>query len=145
VGATFAIRHYGQLLVLDVVRGFMSDPNMPPGWLKVLADERLRPALALIHEQPAQGWSLEDLARAAAMSRSSFAQRFRAVAGMPPLAYLINWRMARAQHELRSGDARVGALASTLGYASESAFSSAFKREVGESPLAYRTRFRQTV
>lgn len=140
IGADFAIRQYGQLLILDVIRGFTQDTEMPAGWLKVLADERLRPALALIHEQPAKSWSLEDLARASSMSRTTFAQRFRDVAGTPPLAYLINWRMLLAQRELRAGDTRVGALAFDLGYSSESAFSAAFKRHVGESPLAYRSR-----
>jgi AraC-like DNA-binding protein len=142
VGADFAIRQYGQLLVLDVVRGFMQDADMPAGWLKVLTDEKLRPALALIHEQPAKSWSLEDLARASSMSRTTFAQRFRDVAGTPPLAYLINWRMLLAQRELRDGDTRVGSLAFDLGYGSESAFSTAFKRHVGESPSAYRSRVR---
>jgi AraC-like DNA-binding protein len=141
-GADFAIRNYGQLLVLEWVRGFMQAEGMPPGWLKVLTDERLRPALALIHEQPAKSWSLDDLARAAAMSRTTFAQRFKEAAGTPPLSYLINWRMLLAQRKLRAGDTRVGALASELGYSSESAFSSAFKRHLGESPLAYRTRVR---
>ncbi len=142
VGADFAIRQYGQLLVLDVVRGFMQDTDMPAGWLKALTDEKLRPALALIHEQPARGWSLEDLARASSMSRTSFAERFRDIAGTSPLAYLINWRMLLAQRELRGGDSRVGPLAFTLGYGSESAFSTAFKRHVGESPSAYRSRVR---
>ncbi|WP_458040852.1 MULTISPECIES: AraC family transcriptional regulator [Bacteria] len=140
VGADFAIRQYGQLLILDIIRGFIQDTDMPAGWLKVLTDERLRPALALIHEQPAQSWSLEDLARASSMSRSTFAKRFRDVAGTPPLAYLINWRMLLAQRELRKRETRIGALAFTLGYSSESAFSSAFKKQLGESPLAYRTR-----
>lgn len=142
IGADFAIRQYGQLLILDVVRGFMQDADMPAGWLKVLADERLRPALDMIHEQPARSWSLEDLARASSMSRTTFAHRFRTVAGTPPLAYLISWRMLLAKRDLRSGDIRVGALALDLGYSSESAFSTAFKRHVGESPLAYRTRAR---
>jgi len=142
IGADFAIRQYGQLLVLDVVRGFMQNADMPAGWLKVLTDERLRPALDMIHEQPARSWGLEDLARASSMSRTTFAERFRAAAGTPPLAYLISWRMLLAQRELRSGDTRVGALARELGYSSESAFSTAFKRHVGEGPLAYRTRMR---
>jgi AraC-like DNA-binding protein len=139
-GSDFAIRQYGQLLVLDVVRGFMHDAEMPAGWLKVLADERLRPALALIHEQPAKAWSLEDLARASSMSRSTFAERFRTAAGTPPLAYLIDWRMLLAQRDLRSPDTRIRPLALQLGYSSESAFSSAFKRHVGESPVSYRSR-----
>lgn len=140
IGADFAVRQYGQLLVLDIIRGFIQDTDMPAGWLKALTDERLRPALALIHEQPAKSWSLEDLARASSMSRSTFAQRFRDTAGTPPLAYLINWRMLLAQRELRTRDTRIGALAFTLGYSSESAFSSAFKKHLGESPLAYRAR-----
>ncbi|MCU1407843.1 MAG: AraC family transcriptional regulator, partial [Glaciihabitans sp.] len=143
VGSDFAIRQYGQLLVLDVVRGFMQDPDMPAGWLKVLTDERLRPALELIHNQPARSWSLEDLARACSMSRTTFAGRFRDVAGTPPLSYLINWRMLVAQRELRSADTRLRPLALELGYLSESAFSTAFKRETGESPLAYRSRVTQ--
>ena len=86
-------------------------------------------------------WRLEELARAAAMSRTSFAERFRTVAGVPPLTYLNRWRMLLAQRALR-GDVRVGSLAFDLGYASESAFSTAFKRVVGESPLRYRYRVR---
>ena len=76
------------------------------------------------------------------MSRTSFAERFRTVAGVPPLTYLHRWRMLLAQRALRDGDARVGSLAFELGYASESAFSTAFKREVGVSPLRYRYRVR---
>ncbi|WP_268921065.1 helix-turn-helix transcriptional regulator [Marisediminicola senii] len=97
-----------------------------------------------MHEQPGRSWSLGDLARASSMSRTTFAQRFRDVAGTPPLAYLINWRMLLAQRELRDSDTRVGALAFTLGYSSESAFSSAFKRHLGESPTSYRLRLRDT-
>jgi AraC-like DNA-binding protein len=142
MGADFAMRQYGQLLVLDVVRGFADDAEMPAGWLKVLADDQLRPALDLIHEGPARTWSLDDLARASSMSRSTFAKRFRDAAGTPPLSYLIAWRMVLARRELRSSTTRVGALAFTLGYSSESAFSTAFTRHVGESPSAFRDRAR---
>jgi AraC-like DNA-binding protein len=76
------------------------------------------------------------------MSRTSFAERFRAVAGVPPLTYLSAWRMQLAQRALRAGDTRVAPLAFELGYTSESAFSNAFKREVGMSPLRYRTSVR---
>lgn len=142
MGSAFAVRHYGQLLLVEVLRAFMEEAELPTGWLKLLADERLRPAVALIHAQPSRPWSLQDLARAAAMSRTAFAERFREVAGMPPRAYLNNWRMLTAQRELRSGDTRIRALALDLGYSSESAFSTAFKRSIGESPLQYRTRVR---
>ncbi|MCC3294293.1 AraC family transcriptional regulator [Arthrobacter sp. zg-Y411] len=142
MGWEFAVRQYGQLLLLDVLRAFVADADLPQGWLKLLADERLRPALAMIHASPSRPWSLQDLARASAMSRTAFAERFREVAGTPPRTYLNNWRMLVAQRELRGGDTRVRALALELGYSSESSFSTAFKRSVGESPLQYRSRVR---
>ncbi|TDD14745.1 AraC family transcriptional regulator [Kribbella turkmenica] len=142
LGSAFAIRQHSQLVLLEIVRAYIHQADLPPGWLRVLSDERLRPALRLMHAEPGRSWGLEELARAATMSRTSFAERFRSVAGVPPLAYLNRWRMLLAQRALRDGDIRVGALAADLGYASESAFSTAFKREVGVSPLRYRHRVR---
>ncbi|MGW3349250.1 cupin domain-containing protein [Nonomuraea rubra] len=141
-GSAFAIRQYGQLLFLAVLRAYLDQVEAPPGWLRVLTDERLRPAVALMHNEPAAPWGLEELARSAAMSRSTFARHFRAAAGMPPLTYLSRYRMLLAQRALRQNDTRIGALAADLGYASEAAFSNAFKRETGESPLRYRHRVR---
>lgn len=144
LGSGFAIRQNGQLLLLEVLRAYLEQEEPPVGWLRLLADEPLGPALRLIHEQPGKPWGLVELARAAGMSRTSFAERFRAVAGTPPLTYLSRWRMLLAQRALRDPDVRVGALAAELGYSSESAFSNAFKREVGESPLHFRRRTRAT-
>jgi AraC-like DNA-binding protein len=145
IGSAFAIRQHGQLLLLEVLRAYVDQAALPPGWLRVLTDERLRPAVGLMHASPGKPWGLEELARAASMSRTTFAERFRTVAGVPPLAYLNRWRMLLAQRALRDADMRIGSLAYELGYASESAFSTAFKREVGESPLRYRTRVRAEV
>ncbi|MBZ2194700.1 AraC family transcriptional regulator [Occultella gossypii] len=138
VGAEFAIRQHVQLLVLEMVRAHVEQADLPPGWLRVVTDERLRPAVAMMHADPGEPWSLADLAAAAAMSRTSFAEHFRTVAGVPPLTYLARWRMLLAQRALRDDEVRVGALAARLGYSSESAFSTAFKRHVGLSPLRYR-------
>lgn len=143
IGSAFAIRQHGQLLLLDMLRAYVDQAELPPGWLRALTDERLHPALGLMHAEPAKRWRLEELALASAMSRTSFATHFRTVAGVPPLTYLNRWRMLLAQRALRDRDDRVGSLASILGYASESAFSTAFKREVGESPLRYRHRVRE--
>lgn len=142
MGSAFAIRQHCQLLLLEVLRVYVDQTELPPGWLRLLTDERLRPALRLMHAEPGKPWGLEKLARAAAMSRTSFAERFRTVSGVPPLTYLNRWRMLLAQRALRDSDVRVGSLAVELGYASESAFSTAFKREVGESPLRFRHRMR---
>jgi AraC-like DNA-binding protein len=138
-GSAFAIRQYGQLLLLEMLRAYLDQAELPPGWLRVLTDERLRPAVSLMHAEPGRPWGLVELARSANMSRSSFAERFRQVAGVPPLTYLNTWRMLLAQRALRDGDVRIGPLAAELGYASESSFSTAFKREVGVSPLRFRT------
>jgi AraC-like DNA-binding protein len=142
LGSAFAIRQHSQLVLLEVLRAYIDQAELPPGWLRLLTDERLRPALRLMHAEPGKSWGLEELARAAVMSRTSFAERFRTVAGVPPLTYLNRWRMLLAQRALRDDDVSVGSLAFDLGYASESAFSNAFKREVGESPLRYRHRVR---
>jgi AraC-like DNA-binding protein len=138
LGSAFAMRQNGQLLLLEVLRAYLEQEEPPVGWLRLLADEPLAPALRLMHGEPGRPWGLVDLARAAGMSRTSFAERFRGVAGTPPLAYLSRWRMLLAQRALRDPDARVGAIAADLGYGSDSAFSTAFKREMGMSPLQYR-------
>lgn len=138
IGAGFAIRQHAQLLLLDVLRAWLDQAEPAPGWLRLAADTRLRPAVALLHSDPGRTWRLTELARAAAMSRTTFTERFRAVAGVPPLTYLVQRRMLLAQQALRHEDTPVGALATRLGYASAAAFSTAFTREVGQSPQRYR-------
>jgi AraC-like DNA-binding protein len=130
-----------QLLFVHVLRDYV-DTGAAAGWLKAIGDRRLAAAMGLMHAQPARDWRLVDLAKAAGMSRSSFAERFKAEAGMAPRAYLTFWRMRLAERALRDGAPSLAALASSLGYASESAFSSAFKRAIGLSPAHYRTRAR---
>ncbi|MDX3578882.1 AraC family transcriptional regulator [Streptomyces sp. FL07-04A] len=144
-GSAFAVQQHAQIFLLELLRSYVDQSALPSSWLRLLVDERLRPALDLLHGCPGRPWGLEELARAAAMSRTTFAERFRQAAGVPPLTYLGRWRMLLAQRALRDGDAGVAALAEALGYGSESAFSTAFKRVVGESPLRYRARVRQNV
>ncbi|MFI9646459.1 AraC family transcriptional regulator [Streptomyces sp. NPDC052040] len=138
-GSGFAADQIAQLLFLQVLRVCLVDAGtLPAGWLRALADERLAPALRLMHGEPSRPWRLEELARAAAMSRTAFAVRFKEAAGVPPLTYLLNWRMSLATRALRADDTPVAALARSLGYTSESAFSNAFKRTVGIAPKRYR-------
>ncbi|QIY61008.1 AraC family transcriptional regulator [Streptomyces sp. RPA4-2] len=138
-GADFAADQLAQLMFVQVLRAYLADADaLPAGRLRALADERISPALRLMHADPGRPWQLEELARAAAMSRTSFAQRFRAVAGVPPLTYLLDWRMSLARRALRDGETSVSALAQKVGYTSESAFSNAFKRTTGVAPRRYR-------
>ncbi|MEU0034797.1 AraC family transcriptional regulator [Streptomyces sp. NPDC006333] len=138
-GADFAADQLAQLMFVQVLRAYLADADaLPAGRLRALADECISPALRLMHADPARPWQLEELARAAAMSRTSFAQRFRTVAGVPPLTYLLDWRMSLARRALRDGETSVSALAQKVGYTSESAFSNAFKRTTGVAPRRYR-------
>lgn len=138
MGSSFAIRQHAQLLMLEVLRTYLDQTELAQGWLRLLTDEPLRPAVTLMHSEPGHRWGLAELAQAATMSRTTFAQRFRTVAGTPPLTYLHRWRIVLAQRALRDDNVRVRSLALQLGYSSESAFSTAFKRETGQSPLRYR-------
>lgn len=138
-GAAFAADQHAQLLLLQVLRcGLRREVLTHPGWLRLLADARLRPAVALMHGDPARAWGLAELAAAAGMSRSHFAHRFREASGQPPLTYLAHWRVRLAQRALRASDATVAVLAERFGYASESSFSHAFTRITGTSPSRYR-------
>jgi AraC-like DNA-binding protein len=144
-GASFAADQLAQLLFLQVLRAYLADAaSLPAGWLRALADERIAPALRLMHGDPGQPWHLGELATSAAMSRTTFASRFKTVAGVPPLTYLQHLRMRIAQRALREEDTPVSALALSLGYTSESAFSTAFKRTIGMAPRRYRDTARVT-
>jgi AraC-like DNA-binding protein len=138
-GAAFARDQHAQLLLLQALRaGLRREILAHPGWLRLLADPQLRPAVTLLHADPARPWGLAELAGAASMSRSHFAHRFREVSGQPPLTYLAHWRVRLAQRALRTSDTTIAALAERLGYASESSFSHAFARVAGTSPSRYR-------
>ena len=132
-----------QMLFVQMLRLHLSRSQaVDCGWLRAFGDARLQPALRCMHEQPGRAWTLEELAGAAAMSRTAFAVRFKAVVGLAPLAYLSEWRMLLARRALRQEARPMAAWVGELGYASESAFSHAFKRVVGMSPAQYRQRSR---
>lgn len=141
-GSAAIAQPLAHLLFVQVLRDHLEKDAVPIGWLKAVGDARLAPAISLMHVQPARNWHLDELAQAAAMSRSHFADYFRSVAGMAPLAYLRHWRMRLAENALHDGVRSLASLAASLGYSSESAFSTAFKRVVGVSPAQYRAQAR---
>jgi AraC-like DNA-binding protein len=131
------------MLFVQVLRIYLSgEASGTSAWWRVLADTRLLPAIQRMHAEPGRAWQMEELAAAAAMSRTSFAVRFKSVSGMAPMAYLTRWRMLLAQNALRQDDRPMAAWIGELGYASESAFSHAFKRIVGMSPAQFRNQER---
>ncbi|WP_437661982.1 cupin domain-containing protein [Sorangium sp. So ce1182] len=142
-GAFLSASMLAQLLFVQILRAHLATaPRLPAGWLRVIRDERLAAALRLLHGEPARDWKLEELARAAAMSRTTFAVRFKEAAGVAPLQYLTAWRIRLAERRLRDETAPISQIAAALGYSSESAFSQAFKRVTGKRPRDYRNEAR---
>ena len=138
-GAQLAVKQLAQLMFVQVLRTHIASGEvMTAGWLRALADPAIAPALTLMHSDPARDWRLTELAKAVGMSRTAFAVRFKATVGSAPLKYLLHWRMRLAQRALLAERTPVSALALSLGYTSESAFSNAFKRETGMAPSRYR-------
>jgi AraC-like DNA-binding protein len=107
------------------------------GWLYALADAKMATAITAMHEEPSRRWTLQLLAERAGMSRTSFAVRFKETVGESPMGYLTRWRMLLAGDRLTTTTDSISVLASALGYESESAFSTAFRREMGCSPRQY--------
>lgn len=137
-GRSTVISGLAQILFTQALRAYLAHASDgDEGWLKGFGDQRLAVVLSSIHSEPSRNWSLEELAKNAAMSRTSLAVRFREMMGIPPLAYLTQWRMYLARRELRAG-ATISEAAASVGYASESAFSSAFKRVMAVAPGQYR-------
>lgn len=140
-GRTAASAQLTQLLFVQVLRAWAAAADeLPSGWVRAAADDRLSPALQLMHADVGRDWHISELAAACAMSRSSFADRFTKIAGVPPVTYLFRWRMRQAERALADGSASITELATSLGYQSESAFSVAFKRWSGIAPSRFRQR-----
>jgi AraC-like DNA-binding protein len=138
-GGQLASAQLSQLLFIQILRAHLQASGpMPAGWLRALADPRIAPALRMMHGEPARDWHLDELAKACAMSRTTFALNFRTAVGVAPLGYLTAWRMRLAERALREESTSVAVVAQSLGYTSESAFSNAFKRINGRSPKTWR-------
>lgn len=136
-GAASLLVAYVEGLLVHVLRGAIEAGQEGGGLLAGLAEPRLARALVAMHERPAQIWTVEDLAEAAGMSRSSFMERFRVVLGQSPMAYLRGWRMGQAQGDLQRG-ARVAEVARRYGYRSADAFARAYHGQFGQMPSAVR-------
>ena len=137
-GSLVIRRQLTHVLLIQVLRAALASATGPAGWPAALADGQVGAALAAIHTHPEQRWSVGGLAREAAMSRSAFAARFRALVGQPPLEYLIAWRMHRAAYQLRTTSHTVASIGAAVGYPAETTFSSTFRRVIGQPPGRYR-------
>ena len=138
-GSDAVLERASEFVFVDAARRYLD--NLPPGssgWLGALRDRHVGQAIRLMHEQPAQAWSLEALGREVGLSRSTLHERFVELTGQPPMQYLANWRMQLGASLLRQGQAKVASIAQDVGYESEAAFARAFKRLTGQPPAAWR-------
>jgi AraC-like DNA-binding protein len=135
-GRELVLTRLVEVLLIEALRATPGD-DAPPGLLRGLADTRLAPAIRQMHSQLARSWTVALLAKTAALSRSAFFERFTHTVGLPPMEYLLAWRMAVAKDLLRRKDLGLGEVAERVGYGSASTFSTAFSRHVGRPPGRY--------
>lgn len=136
LGRDLVLERLVEILLIRSLRASQRS-DAPPGLLRGLSDDRVAQALRLMHADTEQPWTVDELARAAGMSRSTFFDRFTRAVGLRPMEYLMAWRMAVARNLLREGGLALDEVARRIGYASASTFSTAFSRHVGLPPGRY--------
>jgi AraC-like DNA-binding protein len=138
-GGEALLARMSEMMFLHAVRRYAEQlPVDSGGWLAGLRDRVVGRALALLHEDPAHDWSIDELGRRIGLSRSSLHERFSQLVGMPPMQYLAQWRMQVAARLLLETRESVAGVALDVGYDSEAAFNRAFKRLVGKPPATWR-------
>ena len=138
-GRTMVLDRLAEIILVHLIRAWL-ERHTPDcrGWLRAFSDSQLARAMAAFHAEPGGAWTIESLAASAGMSRSAFAARFKALAGETPLEYLTEWRMQQAKSLIEAGETPLKQIVASLGYASQAAFRTAFKRRVGQTPGSYR-------
>jgi AraC-like DNA-binding protein len=136
-GGFLIAQHLAHMMLVQALRLHVAEGASGVGWLFALADKQMSAAIGAMHEDPAHPWTVKALAALAGMSRSTFALKFKAKVGASPLDYLTRWRMVLAGDRLENSSDPVSLVAHSLGYESESAFSTAFRRVMGRSPRRY--------
>jgi AraC-like DNA-binding protein len=137
-GCVLIAQHMAHMMLVQALRLVLAEEESNGvGWLYALADPQIGGAIGALHSDPAQRWTLETLAQHVGMSRSTLALKFKQTVGASPMEYLTRWRMLLAGDRLVHSSQPVSVIAQALGYESDSAFSTAFKRVMGCSPRQY--------
>jgi AraC-like DNA-binding protein len=137
-GSNLMRRSLAEILFVSVIRAYLEQASPEQGFLAALNDSQISDALKLMHDSPAQDWTLQSLASYVAMSRSVFSGRFKKLVGETPLSYLTNWRINRAKELLITEKVSINEVASRVGYQSQPAFNRVFKTKTGKTPAQYR-------
>lgn len=137
-GSELIVEHIAHMMLVQALRLHLAEGlKGGVGWLFALADKQMSAAITAMHEEPGYPWTLQGLAERIGMSRSTFAQKFKGTVGKAPMEYLTHWRMLVAGDKLVNSNDPVSVISLALGYESEAAFSTAFKRVMGSSPRQY--------
>jgi AraC-like DNA-binding protein len=139
-GSALIAEHLAHMMLVQALRMHMAEGGGSAGgvgWLFALADKQIGAAISAMHADPAHPWTLQTLAQRVHMSRSSFALKFKQSVGASAMDYLTRWRMLLAGDRLLNSSETISTIAPSLGYESDSAFSTAFKRVMGCSPRDY--------
>jgi AraC-like DNA-binding protein len=137
-GSFLVLQHLAHMMLVQALRAHLTEGlSGSVGWLFALADPQMSAAIHAMHDDPAHPWTLQELAEKIGMSRSGFAAKFKETVGSTPIDYLIRWRMLMAGDRLKHSGDSISVISQSLGYESESAFSTAFKRVMGCSPRQY--------
>ena len=137
-GGFLVAQQLAYMMLVQALRLHLAEgPSGGVGWLFALADKQMGAAINAMHDDPAHRWTLQELAERAGMSRSTFALKFKETVGESPMEYLTRWRMLLAGDRLVNSSDPISVDRPSLGYESESAFSTAFKRVMGCSPRQY--------
>ncbi|MBK6683605.1 MAG: AraC family transcriptional regulator [Deltaproteobacteria bacterium] len=134
-GGEAVLTRLADILVIQAIRGWLEEnAGARAGWLLAFRDPQLGRVMKQVHQRPEHPWTVAELARTAAMSRSAFAAHFKGVVGQAPLEYLTEHRMRAALPLLRRRELTLAEIGARLGYRSEAAFNRAFKRTRGVTP-----------
>lgn len=136
-GDLIALR-MSEVIFAQAVRMYIESQASHPAGLSGFADPHITRALGEFHKNPAAPWTVERMAQVAGLSRTGFAGRFAEKMDITPMQYVTSWRMQLARNGLMNEQMAVAEAAEAVGYASESAFARAFKKEIGMTPAACR-------
>lgn len=141
-GANAIIDRLSEIIFIQVIRATLASTREHIPFLSAFADPRISNVLSNIQRNPGTDWSVESLGQIANMSRSAFSNRFTELTNMTPLQYVIFVRLQKASRMLLESSHSLPAIAESVGYKSEAAFSMAFKRQFGVRPGEFRRRNR---
>ncbi len=141
-GRRYLLRRGFEALFVEALRTAI-DLHTTGSLVGALGDRHLRAAVEALHRQPRREWTVTELGALAGLSRSAFAERFRAGLGVTPRQYLIRWRMERATTLLATTDLALGEIAQQVGYESEAAFSRTYRSVTGTPPATFRRTHRR--